>query len=376
MRKSNDSLSSGKWGDMKRRSAVLQILQIITLLAFCPLAIAVDTWSIDNVRSKGVLDEEDFKVIDDFIREAVSELVNSRDFTSIARIRAVIVSRKSKQAQYAEQYSKSCLAHIGAALEQSREIEPAEDGIKVRMNLLILIYSLGEPRLVDLAVGELKDESPVIRYWAVRAVTSSSEPTEQVIGLLKEAAVDASSEVMGLIADYAGSKNGPEADELLLSIADERIKSYAEWKVREHLSDIRILKALCAKVTGNSKQKGELGLRFAQLYSYAMQKYIKDINGGDFLNEKQKQELASVLVEVEDKCIGELTSFQQTVIKRAVEEGNASVLLAEHNRLLGEETKVGEIPGRIGFDYGVAEDGGRLTAPKTLPDVPSETATN
>ncbi len=359
---------------MKRRSAVLQILQIITLLVLGPLAVAVDTWSIDNVRGKGILNDADFEVIDEFVKDAVTELVNTRDFASIARIRTVIISRKSEQAQYAEQYSKSCLEHIGAALRQSRGIEPAEDGIKVRMNLLILIDSLKNPRLADLAIGELKDKSPVIRYWAMRAVTNSSEPTEKVVAHLKEAAVDASSEVMGLIAGYAGSKNGPEADELLLSIADERIKSYAEWKVREHLTDIRILKALYEKAIGNSNQKKELAVKFAQLYSYAMQKYIKDISGGGFLNEKQKRELASVLVEIEDKCIGELTSFKQTVIKRAVEENDVNALLAEHSRLLGDETKVGEIPRKLGFDYGAAEDGSGLTAPKTLPDAPSETA--
>lgn len=357
---------------MKRRSAVLQILQIITLLAFCRLAVGVDTWSIDNVRNKGVLNSADLEIIDEFVKNAVTELVETRDFTSIARIRTVIVSRKSEQAQYAEQYSKSCLKHIGAALRQSRGIEPAEDGIKVRMNLLILIDSLKEPRLVDLAIGELQDKSPVIRYWAVRAVTGSSEPTEQVIKHLKEAAVDASSEVIGLIANYAGSKNGPEADELLLSIADERIKSYAEWKVREYLSDIRILKALCAKMVSDDRQKEKFGMRFAQLYSYAMQKYIKDINGGDFLNEKQRQELASVLVEIEDKCIGELTSFKQTVIKRAIEEDNADFLLMEHARLFGNSDNAGEIPKKLDFDYGAADNGSRITAPKILPDAPNE----
>lgn len=372
-RKGDKCYSVFNWGDMKKHSAVVQILQLITLLAFCWPVLAVNTGPIDNVRGKSVLDDADLDVIDEFIEDAVNELVDTSDFTSVARIRAIIVSRKSKQAQYAEQYSKSCLKHISGALERAREIEPAEDAIKVRMNLLILIDRLGEPRLADLAIGELKDDSPVIRYWAVRAVTDIAEPTEQVIRHLKEAAVGASSEVMGLIANYSGSENGPEADSLLLSVADERIRKYAEWKVEEHLPDVRILKALCAKVTGSSEQKEELGRRFSQLYSYAIQKYIKNGTGGDFLNAKQKQELASVMVEIEDKCIGKLTSFQQTVIRRAIEEGGLNVLMMEHNRLLGDGTKVGEIPRRIGFDYGAAEDGSRLTAPKPLPDAPSET---
>ena len=98
-----------------------------------------------------------------------------------------------------------------------------------------------------------------------------------------------------------------------------------------------------------------------------MQKYILGLKDRSLFDEQARQELASVLVEIESKCIGRLTGFEQEVIKRAVELDDDNVLLMEHSRLLGDETKRGEIPTKFNFDYGTAENGGNLAQPNESP---------
>ena len=92
-------------------------LSFAVLAAFLVLVInsgseAVSTREIDVCCHKEVLDDGDLQIIDDFVADAVDELVKTKDFTSIARIRTVIIARSSSstdsaKAQYAAQFSES-----------------------------------------------------------------------------------------------------------------------------------------------------------------------------------------------------------------------------------------------------------------------------
>ena len=169
-------------------------------------------------------------------------------------------------------------------------------------------------------------------------------------------------------AIFCEEVNNEQSDRLLLKIGDARIKEYADWKAQTGPVDVKILKLLCDKLLARDSKAAEYGRRFAQLYSYIMQKYIIALKGEGLVSEEQKQQLASVLVEIEEKCIGRLTGLVQTIIKRAVELDDANVLQMEQNRLFGDPTKPGEIPTKYNFDYGTAADGSKLTGPRELPE--------
>jgi hypothetical protein len=121
-----------------------------------------------------------------------------------------------------------------------------------------------------------------------------------------------------------------------------------------------------------TNDKPAIARRFAQLYSYVLQRYVK---GKDILNDTQKQHLASVLVETEDKCINRILDrpqSSQSPIRRAMERGNIEELMDEHNRILGTETVPGQLPTTLGFNYNTTLTGTILTAPLTLPDPPQK----
>ncbi|MFA5553039.1 MAG: hypothetical protein WDA68_00580 [Phycisphaerae bacterium] len=363
---------------MKKHLSVLQIAGILSFLFLSSVCLAVETREIDSVRAKSVLNSDDLAVIDRFISDAIKELVTLSDFTIASRQRSIILARQGEQAQYSEQFSRSCREHIGRALEQSKAVEPKSAGALIRMNLLILIDSLEDVRLADLVISSLSDESPVVRYWALRALTrpelfakASPNLKGEVIASLENMVETATAQELGLIIEFAGASNSPEADKLLLHITDTRINSYAKWSVQWYLPDIEILKQLFNKMTTASaaNERAEFGVRFAQLYSYAMQKYIKDIRE-KFLTPTAKQQLISLLAEIEDKCIGRLTGLQQTLIRTAIERDDYDSLIMEHGRLFGDQTQSGLIPDKFGFNYGTDADGSRRTSPKVLPNAP------
>jgi hypothetical protein len=127
--------------------------------------------------------------------------------------------------------------------------------------------------------------------------------------------------------------------------------------------------------TSSDLIKPEIARRFAQLYSYVIFRYIK---GYDILNDNQKQDLASVIIEVEEKCITRLLGLNrpQGALRRAIERNDLSALADEHNKLLGDETSTGQLPSKLDFDYGTMPNGTKRTAPIPLPDKPQKPVTN
>ena len=374
---------------MKVKWAFFIVLTAFLAVPINSILMAASTVDIERVRDKTVLNDQDREVIDAFLAEAVGDFLTTREFTSIAKLRVIILNnQKSKQPnqnQYANQFSESAHKYISEGFQQAQILRPPERQTRVIMNFLILIDGLQDLNLLDLAIQKLQDENMAIRYWAVHAVTNinilkqlNSEDTanpklaQNITEQLKKIVKSSSPEILGLIAQFAAGLNIPQAEELLMQITDLRIQRYADWSVKYERLDIAVLKLLNSKITMPSRSPVGLtttssgnpaaARRFAQLYSFAIERFIKGIN----LNNDQRQQLMTVLAEIEEKCITMLLNNpQQNGIRRAIAGKDMKALEAERSRLLGEV-----LPSKFGFDYGTESNGSKRTAPLPLPDQP------
>jgi len=376
---------------MKIKWLIFAVLVAFFVLLMNSGTVAVSTREVDNVRKKAVLDDSDLKIIDDFLAQAIQELVQTRDLTDIAKIRTVILSRQSStQGQYARQFSESARRHIAAGFRDAQQLPRPERITVVTINLVILMDGLQDLALTDLAIAMLNNENMVIRYWAVHCLTNTdiitqlnsatnSKQASAIAAQLKGIVDNSTPEIVALIAQFAAGVDIPENEKLLIQIADLRIRQYADWTVKYELYDSALLKYLSSKIPVPSESpaglipttidtKPEIARRFAQLYSYAIQRYIK---GASILNDTQKSHLASVLVETEDKCLGRLLGSPQLTIRRALERQNAQAIMDEHDRLLGTATTPGQLPATLKFDYGTTGNSKR-TVPLPLPDPPTK----
>jgi hypothetical protein len=361
---------------MKNKKTVFFLINFVILL-FISNTFAVDTFSINKVRSKSVLDDSDRRIIDEFISQAVSELTNTTDFSSIATIRNAIVQRKDSeipdQLQYHDQFRESCVKYIPSALKNSMNLSPQSRRFMVCVNLLMLIDGLGNMNLIDSPISMLDDKDAALRYWAVHAITNNSivtmineEPKKyqqqiaKIISELVQRVDSMDTDSLALMIEFARNITAAEGKELLLKIADSRINKYAQWSVKNELLDSNLIKALYSKI----EDEAEIGRRFGQLFSYVFQRYIK---GQDVLDADQKEQLVSVLVEAEQSCIARKPlDMMQANIKRAIGQKDFTSLKQEHDRLLGSETAVGVISEKLGFDYGENADGSAVQSPKVL----------
>ena len=363
-----------------------------------PVFGVVHTSRIDRVRNKEVLESADLRVIDGFVAAVMEELVATVDFTSISKTRAIILSRvgsnqDSAAAQYSGQFSESVHKHLSECLDQAQMLAPEQLRFKVVLNLLVLLDSLEDAGLVEVALRQLDDKSDVIRYMAVRAATNPNvirklkqsnsaddwAVTIKIAEKLKGLVVlgtpngeQSGPEILALAAEFSAELDIGQGEQLLLQIADLRIKSYADWSVKDELLDITVLKALSRKLDSAGSDTSAVGRRFGQLYSYAMQKYIRDLRDGSFLTTPEKRRLASVQIETEKACSNKLLGTTQTAVKRAVDAGDYISLQAEHDRLLGNETSSGLLAEKLRFDYGKNPNGVARVEPLILPEKPAD----
>jgi len=331
------------------------------LLAANQLCGEVDSHQMETVRQKGVLEAGDLQIIDEFISQTVQKLIRCKDLTSIAKLRRDIVANassatESAAAQYSQQFYQSAQKHIS-------------EGFKAAATL------------AALAIPRLNDRHTIIRYWAVHTITNpvlikklnsagaenltlAKKIADELAELLVE---EQNTEIIVLAAGFAAKTNIPEGEKLLMQIADNRMKGYVSWSIKDELFESLILKLLCEKILLDSPNKSQLARSFSQLYSYVMQRYVK---GQGLLDTDQKQQLVSVMVEIEQTCINKLLKIPQSVIKKAVENNDTTVLLDEHDRLLGGPNIRGRVPDTLDFDYGKAPGGSRRSQPMTLPEPP------
>ncbi|UCD52856.1 MAG: hypothetical protein JSW27_09490 [Phycisphaerales bacterium] len=368
-----------------KRAVFVLLVAGLVLAMFSVSRAVVDLRRIKEVHGKSVLTQQDMQVIDEFMQDAVEDLVRTTDFTQISKIRATILTYQSPQAQYAQQYSESALTHITAGLQEARaDIRDENTRFKVIANLLILIDSLKDPRLVNLAIGEIKHPNNAVRYWAVRVVSDSdlwgklsqnqaaaSQLAGRILAECSQAVEGSSPEVLRLMAEFAGRFDTAQAERLLAQVADARIASYADWSVTYELMDGAVLGTLCEKLTAGGTAKPELAKRFGQLLSFVMQRYIKGQGQGTLPNASANY-LVSVMIDTEEKCLGRLLGTPQVNLRRAIEAGDLNALQAEHDRLLGAGSQAGALSSKLSISYG--PEGQSQAAPLALPPQPQSSA--
>jgi hypothetical protein len=370
------------------KSQFLSIFMLVSILGAVPSALAVDTELIDVLRQRtlnsGSLTADDVETIDSFWNEATEEMVLSNDFSKVVTIRTMLSARRgtNELSQYTSSYIMSAQKYLDSAFDEVKGWEPGPLKQHIERNLLILVAELQSTELADFALDRLENDNSLIRYWKVKALTdpkvasqlrsgSNAELADRIIQRLQEVAQKENQPViLNMIAAFATRMDQPEAKQLLLKVADLRIEAYKNWAVDNEISETTLLKLLGNEITGRSgEQKITLLRKFAQLYSFVMQRYIA---GAEVLDDNSKHQLVSVMVEVEQAVLSRLLDMPRSAIKRAIEKEDFSVLQREHDTLFGSTVRVGELGREFNFDYGKSSSERPITEPEKLTSPPED----
>jgi hypothetical protein len=336
---------------------------IIILCATSLTLGALETTTIDKVTKKEVLDQQDLAAIDSFVAAGIQELLKSKDFSTIGNVRLEIVARAhssqpSADIQYNPQFVAAAAKNLEKAFAETAKISDADRQAKMTLNLMILLDNLDNVQLADLALKMIDSEDAAVRYWAVHAITNQKIIEQFNTGKAPAAVartiaerlaarinVETSPYIISQVVQFGAAVNIPQAQSLLMQTADMRLKKYQTWTVDNISLDETVLRLLGEKTVG--ADKAAAASRFGQLLSYAMELYIK---GRTSLDKAQKEQLASVLVQTENRLLPKLLGTPQSGIKRAIEKDTDQTLMAEYKDLFGDGETKGKLIAALNID--------------------------
>jgi hypothetical protein len=341
-----------------------------------------------SLQNKSSLSASDSGVIDKFVRDGLDELHLEEDLWEAVNVRNAIIAQSGgvEASPYRSAFVDSMRKNLMPALDDVRQLPDANRRMRMELNLLIIAASLRHMDLADVGLSMSGSSNATVRYWAVQTVANSDvarqlkspvtgdeELTTRIVqGLEKVAVAGTYPETLRLIVEFADELGTAEARVLLVKVADLRIAGYGNWKVKYELMDGILLSAIGKQILteSNASEKEKLWRKFGQLYSYVIERYIL---GEKVLRVEQKQQLASVIVAVENGVISKFLGRSENRLKKAVEGRKLTALESQRKFLLGSATQAGQLPTRLGVDYGKDAGGNVVTGPKNLkpPVVPA-----
>ncbi len=370
---------------MKR---ILVCLSLLFIMA--PCLYAIDVTEISEVRlrneaSRSELDSTDLGLITKFWDKAINTMLLSDDSQEVVEIRRQIEEQKGSMplSFYTSAYISGANESLKVAFQNAQRIDDPVKKQMLEQNLMILTAQLKDPELAELALSRLDDGDPVIRYWAVRAVTNSgviqalsSEVTADedakaaiLNGLKGRIVFEQQADIMVMIINFAGVIDHPTAREILQTIAERRIESYMNWSVESEEVDTKLLIAMgnIAMIQEDEAVKASFARQFARLYALVFQRYQM---GQDVLSDWQIEAAVTVILEVDKEVLAKMLNIPQTGVSRAIQQN--SRLDREYESIFGDRLRKGDLAMIYQFEYGKDASGKPLTEPPQMPAPPAK----
>jgi hypothetical protein len=363
------------------------IVSLIAILVIAGAALGVNATAIDAVRAKTAYSEADAATIDQFVAAVVKEMLDRTDFSDVSVTREAFVTRVSvtpANPKYTELLATAAQKEFKLGLAEADKGSDVEKRTNVKMNLLIMLDKVGQVSTALVAARQIADQDAGVRYWAVQCVANPAVLTQlNAVGEENSrAAAEIASRLKAIVAtepnpntldravDFGAAVNTPEASELLVLIANRRIKEYEEWRQQYELLDGKLLDALCRKAKGNKA----VASAFGQLLSDCMQKHMKQMASSSqspLLGEQQMGYLATALITAEKGCLSDLLGAGRSNMQNAIAKGaqGSAAMAGEYTLLFGGSGNPGELTKAFGAKYTDAQ-GKEQDMPRPLPDKP------
>ncbi len=365
---------------------IMKILSCFLGFICMTVAYSASTTEIEALRlrvqdSSAELTAPEKGVISKFWSATLDEMLLSDSSKECIEIRKQLAEQKGSGylSHYATTYVAEAKSAIETAFADAQRMEDPQQRQMMVRNLMILTAELKSPDLASLALQRLDSEDVVTRYWAFKTITHPSlaqqltsditadEKTTKAIltGLKERLPVETQTQIQKMAIHFCMAFDDPQARDILLLIADRRIKAYRDWSVRDEILDASLLTALGnVAMLKPDPDKKVFGHKFAELYALTIQRYLK---GKDALTKAQLDQLRTVIAEVDQNVLGKTMGIKTGILSSLKRKTG---LDREYETLFGDRTRSGQLAALLKFDYGKDASGKPITAPQELGSMP------
>lgn len=362
------------------------------LLYFVCMAVSfsASTTQIESLRSRtqgssADLTASDKAVISKFWSATLDEMLLSDSSRECVEIRKQLAEQKGSEylSDYATTYVAEAKNDIETAFADAKRMQSDQQREMIERNLMILTAELKSPELAPLALQRLDAEDDVIRYWAFKAITNTAviqQMTSDVTGdeqttktildaFNKRASVESQPQILMMVIRFCASIDDPLARDILVLIADRRIKAYRDWTASDETLDVTLLTALGnVAMLRPEPDKNIFGRKFAELYALTIQRYLI---GNESLSKTEIEDLMTVIAEVDQNVLGKVMGIK-TGILTALKSKRG--LDREYETLFGDRLRSGQLAAMFKFDYGKDASGKPITVPQELGPMPEKSS--
>jgi len=360
-------------------------------LGFVCMAVAysVTTTEIETLRlrvqdSSAELTAPEKGVISKFWSTALDQMLLTETSRECVEIRRQLAEQKGTEylSHYAAAYVAEAKNAIETAFADVQRMEDSQQRQMIERNLMILTAELKSPGVSSLALQRLDAEDAVTRYWAFKAISSPAvieqltsditgdeKTTEAILsGFKKRISVETQTEIQKRVIRFCMAFDDPFARDILVLIADRRIKAYHDWAVHDETLDMSLLTALgnVAMLQQDPAVKKEFGRKFAELYALTIQRYLK---GKAALSKDQTARLLTVIAEVDQTVLAKTTGIKTGILTSLKRKTGME---REYEVLFGDRMRSGLLAEKFKFDYGKDASGKPITAPPELGPIPEK----
>ncbi len=335
-------------------------------------------------KGKTVPTGSDAEVVTKFIAAASDQILWAERPSDAVEARNQLLAFRGQDPtrEYGKFFTAALHARLTSALKEAAGLSDPVKKTAAQRNYSILIAQMDVIDMADLALMLLADGDSITRYWTMKALSGerTSAPIIAQVGdsPLRKKVLDAFHKripmedqpmIHALMAQFAVRIKGVEGRDLMLAIADSRIKAYASWKVTSENVDADVLSVLAEKITASvaPEDKTILTERFAQYYSYVIQRLARN----PVLPPASRKAIISAILTVEDGPLSNLLGVKSSSLRSAIQKNNMEALLKEHDAILGSSATAGSLAAKIKFSYeGNAKGPKALTPPTSSPQKP------
>jgi hypothetical protein len=361
---------------------------VLFAVIFCVPVLAISTVEIESVRMRteagsSELSASDKAAIAKFWDTASNTMPLAETANEVVQIRRQLEDQKGT-----EPLSFYATAYIAVAQEKLQtafgRLETLSDPVRkelIKRNLMILTAQLKSAKLVPLALQKIDDADDVVRYWAVKTVTQPAvisqlvsdltrdeETVAEIMKALKTRTdVETNGGILEMIIDFTMAIDTDASRQLIMSVADQRTKSYMDWSVTNEHVDVKLLTAMSFLIANqqNATVQSQLAQKFAILYSMSFQRYML---GKETLTDEQLAGVLTVMAEVAQTALDKNMEIKTRIVD-VLRRGTG--LEREYEALFGDRMRAGQLGTTYKFNYGKDASGKAMTAPPKLGPPPA-----
>jgi hypothetical protein len=248
---------------MVKKSRVVLFIAVIFLLSTQNLS-ALDSSNIERLRESagtGKLSPSDLNVLNDFVAEAVTEMLLTEDISQISQIRYSISEQKGNSpSQYAMEFVAAVKKTIGVSFKKAATLQEGPRRSALELNLLILAAEMKSTKMADFGLDMIDSQNAAIHYWAIKTIaspyiaeqltaraTANPQLKEQITdALTKNIKKNINPACLSVILKFAKvlGTDDSQGSALIHQVAQKRIDQYQNWTVKYELLDRDLLNLL------------------------------------------------------------------------------------------------------------------------------------